>query len=131
MTRRWMATGAGTALISCWLAAACDATGGGSTCFSPTHGPSDTSCAGFDHGLSCPVDLAPWYVCTCTASSPGGGGSGGGSASPAWVWVCALADAAGSGGAATSYASTGGGATGGGATGGSANTGDAGPDGGT
>src|ERR1700679_1456507 len=83
--------GAVLALAVCWLAAACDSSGGGSSCFSPVHGPASPSCAGFDPGLTCSVDLAPWYTCTCTqemwvcapaGSSTGGGGAGtGGSTS--------------------------------------------------
>lgn len=79
--------GAILALAACWLAAACSSNGGGS-CFSPVHGPGGLSCAGYEVGLSCPVDLADVYTCTCTQ------GSG-----TTQTWVCTAAGAGGAGGA--------------------------------
>jgi hypothetical protein len=91
-----MGFGAAIALVAGALAGACESSGGGAACFPPEHGPDDPSCAAFTVGLSCPVDVAPWYTCVCTASgstqtwvcSPavtttgnGGAGSGGGSGS--------------------------------------------------
>ncbi len=78
--------GAVLALAACVLAMACDSDGGGSTCFSPVKGPSDTSCAGFDADLSCPVDLSPWYTCVCTQTGS------------TKTWVCSPADSTASGG---------------------------------
>jgi hypothetical protein len=102
VTAKRMLVGAILALSASWLAAACDSNGGGSTCFPPEHGPADTSCAGFDVTLTCPVSLGPYYTCTCTLSGS------------AQNWVCSPA---GSGG--------GGGGSGGAGTGGSAGTGGA------
>jgi hypothetical protein len=79
-------SGAALALTGLALASACGPNGEGTSCFAPEHGPSDPSCADFTVGLTCPVDLQPWYSCTCTAAD--GGQS----------WVCAPANA-GSGGA--------------------------------
>src|SRR6185369_12722364 len=89
MTAKWLAFGAGVALLCSWLAVACESSGGGSSCFSPVHGPSDTSCEGFDLNLVCPVDLSPWYACTCTAVDPSDAGGDGGSTSQ--IWICAPA----------------------------------------
>jgi hypothetical protein len=85
------------ALAACWLAAACGSSGG-SSCFSPANGPADPSCAGFDLGLSCQVDLAPWYSCTCTK------GSG-----TTQTWVCAPVGATGAGGSGGATGTGGGG----------------------
>jgi len=109
--------GAVLALAGCWLAAACSSSGGGSSCFSPVHGPADTSCAGFDLGLTCPVDLAPWYTCTCT---PGSGTT--------QTWVCTPATSSGGGGGAGG--SAGGGDAGGNDAGNDAGGNDAGGSGG-
>ncbi len=95
--------GAILAVAACWLALACSSSGGGTSCFSPVHGPDGTSCAGFDVGLSCPVNLVPWYTCVCTQG-----------AGTAQTWVCSSAGGGGGG------PGTGGGGVGGGpGTGGS------------
>ncbi len=122
MTARWIGIGLGVALLACWLAVACESSGGGSTCFPAEHGPSDPSCAGFDLGLTCPVDLTPWYSCTCTAADAG-----------AQAWMCGMAGATDTGGMGTGGMGTGGMGAGGqvpmgSGGGGSATTGDAGSD---
>jgi uncharacterized membrane protein YgcG len=110
-----LALSAAVALLACLIAVACESTGG-SSCFSPVQGPADTSCAGFDEGLVCPVNLSPWYTCTCTMKT----------------WACVPTDSAGdtggtggTGGAGGSGGMGTGGGSGGGGTGGS---GDAGAD---
>jgi hypothetical protein len=97
--------GALLALVASVVSAACDSSSGGSSCFPPEHGPADTSCAGFDLGLSCPVGVTPFYTCTCTKSGS------------AQSWVCAPAGGgggAGTGGSAGSGGSAGTGGTDGG-----------------
>jgi hypothetical protein len=108
-----MGFGAVIALVAGALAltGACESSGGGAACFPPEHGPSDPSCAAFSVGLSCPVDLAPWYTCVCTA------------AGSTQTWVCAPAGSgnggSGSGGSGNGGSGNGGSGSGGGGSGGS------------
>lgn len=131
MTAKWFGIGAVFALLSGWLAAACESSGGGSTCFSPASGPDGPSCDAYEDNLVCPVSLTPWYSCTCTPADADAGADAGGK-----QWVCMPSDTGasggggmdtgGTGGTGTGGAGTGGTGTGGTGTGGSTSTGDAG-----
>jgi hypothetical protein len=93
------------AAVSSWVGAsfACSSsTGSGSDCFSPVEGPSGPSCAGFTVGLSCPVDLQPYYSCVCTATSK-----------TDQEWVCMPSGTGGASGGASGSGGSGGLGTGG------------------
>lgn len=97
-TARMAAFGAVVTLVASMVAGACESSGSGNTCFPPEHGPSDTSCADFTVGLSCPVSLSPFYTCVCTTVASDDAGSGdAGSSGSGQEWVCSPADTGGGG----------------------------------
>ncbi len=96
---------AALSLVATALWTGCEPNATGATCFAPEHGPSAVSCAGFQVGLSCPVDVQPWYSCVCTQSGS------------SQSWVC-MPSGSGAGGAGAGGSGAGGSGSGGSGTGG-------------